>query len=701
VGSNINQAAPAQTQATRTPAIVAGVCIVLLGVAFKVFFSSSRALGTAVMLLLGITGAAMVVWALTWPAAGSPGNSSATRTANVSIEAAQGGTEAGAAEWRGADPRDADPRGVVVRAEAARGAIPHGGLAVPQRRDQADASPFRPPPDQMDTFEQRLIAQGTDPDLLEGPRAGLGYRRAPLPGGRAPLAASALMRAPENSNMDEATFTEYMRQMNGEMPNQFYQAHPFYTFNANWDTRSQITDDQEHFGISSSPGQMNRKWKYKDARLQQAGARTSHLKDPPPGAVPPLDKTHPWLERDESGTDSPASMVTPLAAVAERAVAAASSSSVEIEEMPDERAEPGARHARQASQCQRRKRQTLAIPPANRPDRGLDDTTGAVEHHLAVGTGGNLAGPVDLGEIQDRVVRAADEQSRNTDCLGGRRPHDLPVAVEVAVPVQRTGEAGTGELPHVVLEVVVGQPVRQPVGFGEPVDEILGSRCGHPHGGRLVPAGPHPAQHPAHGAVRVCGHLGIGHTRLLEIQNVEEVIAENPPEGLGRRSQRAGYRRHAQTGHRGDPVRMQQRRTPGHHRTPVVPDDRTPPRTGPIQQGHQISGQRGDVVSLDRPRPRGPAVSALVGRQHPVPGRGQHRHLVAPGERQFGEAVRQDHHRAVRRPSLEHPQPDPVDVGEREYVHGAQPSTAERLRRTAGSGLANHSMTRNPGGPVG
>jgi hypothetical protein len=395
--SNINAPAAGQPRQGKTLASAAGICLAVLGVAFKVF-SPSNALGTAIMFLFCIAGAAIVVWALTWPSAETVSRSkSANYVVTTFAEAAQGddgSSPSAGSHSAGANPDMRDRNsGQVVRA---RRAFPRD-VAVPQRRDQPDANPFRPPPDPMDTFEQRLIAQGTNPDMLEGPRAGLGYRRAPLPGGGAPLAASALMQAPENSNMDEATFTEYMRQMNGEMPNQFYQAHPYYTFNANWDTRSQITDDQEQFGISSSPGQMNRKWKYKDPRLQQAGARSSHLKDPPPGAVPALDKTHPWLERDESGTESPAAMVTPLAAIAERAVATATS--VEIEEVQNESGEVGARDLPQngppapIETMSERKRRMMAggsAPPRSRQEEPLVENT--------VPPAGSPAGP-PIGEL--------------------------------------------------------------------------------------------------------------------------------------------------------------------------------------------------------------------------------------------------------------------------------------------------------------
>jgi hypothetical protein len=229
---------------------------------------------------------------------------------------------------------------------------PHGGAhwpvrsgryeVVPLRRDQPDPAPFRAPPDGPDDFASRLRAQGMSQaqiDAMEGPRAGVGYQREPLPEGRAGLPPPALMRAPENMNMSADDLREFMRRMNGEMPDQFYQAHPAMTFNADWEFRSQVDDDQKRFGLAGSPGQMNRKWPMQEPRIDQAGARTSHLKDPPPGAVPPLEKVHPWLERDESG-EEPA-LVTPVAS--ERAVARAAPAAtggIEIEELQEELRDP-------------------------------------------------------------------------------------------------------------------------------------------------------------------------------------------------------------------------------------------------------------------------------------------------------------------------------------------------------------------------
>lgn len=181
----------------------------------------------------------------------------------------------------------------------------------PQQRDEADEVIYPNPPVPADTYGQRLQEQGTDPDKLEGPRANVGYKRSmPTPDGHPVLSEKQLMRSPGNINMDEGTFKEYMRRMNGEAPPQVVQSHPYYTFNAEWDHRPQIDDSSRYHGISDSPSQMHRKSIYRDPKLQQAGARRMHLKDPPYGSVQPLSKVHPWMDKDESGT-GPAFFASP------------------------------------------------------------------------------------------------------------------------------------------------------------------------------------------------------------------------------------------------------------------------------------------------------------------------------------------------------------------------------------------------------
>jgi len=185
----------------------------------------------------------------------------------------------------------------------------------PYYRDERDNKNFRQSPDPQDTIRTRFDRQNTNQNEMEGPRSMLGYKRSKPVGGQAVkglkrLQAGALMRDPRNNNMDEGTFNEYMARLDGEAPNQFYQAKPYYTMSNQFENRTQINDDETYLGFSTQPGQMMRKSKYKDPRIQQSGAKTSHLKDPPPGSLQPLNKTHPWLERDENGEPLPEMLTT-------------------------------------------------------------------------------------------------------------------------------------------------------------------------------------------------------------------------------------------------------------------------------------------------------------------------------------------------------------------------------------------------------
>ena len=97
---------------------------------------------------------------------------------------------------------------------------------------------------------------------------------------------------------------------------------------------------------------------------------------------------------------------------------------------------------------------------------------------------------------EDRVVGAADEQRRHLHRGAVEVGGELPVAVEVAVPVEAAGEPGAGELGDVVVELGLGQPRRQAVRFGDALDEpppVVGhrrrvgrrrpGRCGSRRGG--------------------------------------------------------------------------------------------------------------------------------------------------------------------------------------------------------------------------
>ena len=80
-------------------------------------------------------------------------------------------------------------------------------------------------------------------------------------------------------------------------------------------------------------------------------------------------------------------------------------------------------------------------------------------------------------------------------------------------------------------------------------------------------------------AAKVDVELALGDTRLLEVEDVEEVVAERGAHGVGRLHRRRRARRdaapvHAEGGDGVEPVGPEQRRVPRHRRAPVVADDR-------------------------------------------------------------------------------------------------------------------------------
>ena len=96
---------------------------------------------------------------------------------------------------------------------------------------------------------------------------------------------------------------------------------------------------------------------------------------------------------------------------------------------------------------------------------------------------------------------------------------------------------------------------------------------------------------------------GVGDARLLEVEDVEEGVAEDLAHHLHRRHRRTRQERHAHAAHPGDPVGVQQRHLPDDHRPPVVADEDGPLRTEVVEQAEEVVGQVDDVVVVDRVGP--------------------------------------------------------------------------------------------------
>jgi hypothetical protein len=81
-----------------------------------------------------------------------------------------------------------------------------------------------------------------------------------------------------------------------------------------------------------------------------------------------------------------------------------------------------------------------------------------------------------------------------------------------------------------------------------------------------------------------------------------------------------------------------------------------------VEQADDVCGQLPNVIGLAGLWARRSAVAALIGGQHVIARRGQRRDLVPPRVRQFGEPVRQHHHRRIGFPGLDNPQPHTVGI---------------------------------------
>lgn len=166
----------------------------------------------------------------------------------------------------------------------------------PRKNNEPDPNPYPKPLDSQTDTQTRLDAQGMNQSNVEGPRNDYWYKRGPTPENRARVKNKDLMRNAKQYNMNERDLEEYMARLDGEAPDQFYQAHPYMPFSANWEHRQTIDDTDTIHGIAGEPGTYNRKWAYRDPKIQQAGAKTMHTKDPPPGSNVYLNKVHPWME---------------------------------------------------------------------------------------------------------------------------------------------------------------------------------------------------------------------------------------------------------------------------------------------------------------------------------------------------------------------------------------------------------------------
>ena len=155
-------------------------------------------------------------------------------------------------------------------------------------------------------------------------------------------------------------------------------------------------------------------------------------------------------------------------------------------------------------------------------------------------------------------------------------------------------------------------------------------------------------QHGAHVAARVGVEFGLGRPDVLEVQHVEELVTEDVAEDLGRRPGcvRVGDA-HVVDGR--DPLGVEAPHLPHDHGAPVVPGERRLVVAVVVEQSAQVRRQLVRPVGGHLGGGRAAAVAAQVGGEGAVPGVAQRAELVAPRVPELGEAVAEDHRRAIVR----------------------------------------------------
>ena len=189
--------------------------------------------------------------------------------------------------------------------------------------------------------------------------------------------------------------------------------------------------------------------------------------------------------------------------------------------------------------------------------------------------------------------------------------------------------AGAAELGRVEVQIGFAEPGWQRVRIGQTAEQIIirslrrqrrQVRLARAHDQKLLQR-----------RADVALELGFRHTRLLEVELVEKLPFEQLAHGRHRLHRESGVRTAQTAHHRGDLLRMVERRAPGGGRAPVVAEDHGGFVTERRNQAHDVGDHFHLVVGLDRFRPVALAVAAHVRRHGVVAGRRQRRELMAPG----------------------------------------------------------------------
>ena len=142
-----------------------------------------------------------------------------------------------------------------------------------------------------------------------------------------------------------------------------------------------------------------------------------------------------------------------------------------------------------------------------------------------------------------------------------------------------------------MVELLLGEPVGQALELGHAVDET-GVTLGHRGRGieRAV-LGHARAQQATHRVARVAAQLRVGDPRLLEVEDVEEAVAEDLAHqltgGIGARGMNGTLMPTTPATRSG----CEQRQLPHDHRAPVVADEHRLLLAERVEQPDQVAGE--------------------------------------------------------------------------------------------------------------
>src|SRR5258705_2626347 len=256
-----------------------------------------------------------------------------------------------------------------------------------------------------------------------------------------------------------------------------------------------------------------------------------------------------------------------------------------------------------------------------------------------------------------QIVVACDEQRRDRHHYIGKRSHQLPIAIDVAIIVERTAEAAAPEFAGIELDISFAEPRRQRRRrslqhasaarnhAGRSRDVAAG--CGVPESRRAFAR--RAVEHSQHSDPWIPLHLGLSYARLLKIELVE-LRVRGLRHAAGRAHRPARPEWHAEAGHGAEAVRAQAGRLQGDSRASVMADDDGGWRFEGVEQPHQITDQMEDRVLIDGLRPIALAVAAHIRSDGVEAGGGQRGELMAPGIPGFRESVTQDHRQPLALP---------------------------------------------------